>query len=148
VEKRLVIYDELAPLLNDVLCYFTYVGGWRDMSPPDVVALKRKIDKKVHLSAPLFSPAFYESCSAFQAVCFEMYGGWGKDATLRTQFERRKESRPDWKAEWDDCFSQKPSPPRDVRDAYQAVMAVMASDIGVNESFVIPPSGPVPSNRR
>ncbi len=148
VEKRLAIYDELAPMLNDVLCYFTYVGGWRDMSPTDVVGLKRKIDKKVHLSAPLFSPAFYEHCSHFLKTCFEMYGGWGKDATLRTQFERRKESRTDWKVEWDACFSPNTSLPSDVREAYQAVMAVMSSEIGVNERFIIPPSGPAPSGRR
>lgn len=37
IEKRLSIYDELAPLFNDLLCYFTYVGGWRDLNPPDVV---------------------------------------------------------------------------------------------------------------
>ena len=26
VERRLAIYDEIAPMLNDLLCYFTYVG--------------------------------------------------------------------------------------------------------------------------
>ena len=30
VEKRLAIYDDMAPAFNDLLCYFTYVGSWRD----------------------------------------------------------------------------------------------------------------------
>jgi len=54
IEKRLAIYDEIAPLINDVLCYYTYVGAWRDFDPPQIVALKRTIDRKIDLSAPLF----------------------------------------------------------------------------------------------
>lgn len=34
IEKRLAIYDDLAPQFNDLLCYFTYVGCWRDFDPP------------------------------------------------------------------------------------------------------------------
>ncbi|WP_077036777.1 hypothetical protein [Pelomonas sp. KK5] len=54
IEKRIAIYDDLAPLFNDLLCYFTYVGRWKEMSPPDVVALKRVVDKKIYMAAPLF----------------------------------------------------------------------------------------------
>ncbi|SFB41592.1 hypothetical protein SAMN04515620_1756 [Collimonas sp. OK607] len=66
VEKRLSVYEDLAPLFNDLLCYFTYVGCWRDLNPPDVVTLKRTIDKKIHIAAPLFSPQFFASSMAFQ----------------------------------------------------------------------------------
>ena len=37
IEKRLSIYDDLAPLFNDVLCYFTYVGAWRDIDPTKII---------------------------------------------------------------------------------------------------------------
>ena len=43
-----------APSLNDILCYFTYVGSWRDQDPPDVIRLKRSVDRKIYLPAPLF----------------------------------------------------------------------------------------------
>jgi hypothetical protein len=43
VEKRLSIYDDIAPLLNDNLCYFTYVGTWKTKTPPEVIASKRKL---------------------------------------------------------------------------------------------------------
>src|SRR5258708_2100639 len=62
IEKRLTVYDDLAPLLNDLLCFFTYIGAWKEMDPPTVVGLKRKVDKKLHLAAPLFSPRFFEAC--------------------------------------------------------------------------------------
>jgi hypothetical protein len=47
IEKRIAIYDDLAPHFNDLLCYFTFVGCWKDLTPPEVVKLKRAVDKKV-----------------------------------------------------------------------------------------------------
>lgn len=147
IEKRLDVYDDLAPDLNDLLCYFTFVGCWRDLDPPAVVAMKRKVDKKIHLASPLFSKQFFSSCMDFQNLCFETYSGWGRDALLRTTVARRKEARPrDWNGEWDKCFSEQPSDPRAVRAAYSAIMAVLSEDIGVHPGASVPPSGRVPSN--
>ena len=149
VEKRLGVYDDLAPQLNDLLCYFTYVGCWRDLDPPDVVALKRVVDKKVYLAAPLFSEEFFAACMAFQNLCFETYTGWGCDACLRTRFERRRDSsRKDWNPEWEGCFSSEAAEPAAVRAAHQRVMEAFSEDIGVHASFVVPLSGRVPSNVR
>jgi hypothetical protein len=149
IEKRLAIYDDLAPLLNDLLCYFTYVGCWKDLDPPSVVMLKRTIDKKVHLAAPLFSESFHTVCAEFQNLCFETYTGWGRDALLRTQWQRRKEARANgWKQEWVDCFTDSVSDPQIVRSAYRKVMEAFAVDIGVHPSFVVPHSGGVPGNIR
>jgi len=141
IEKRLSVYEDLAPLFNDLLCYFTYVGCWRDLDPLDVVALKRSIDKQIHVAAPLFSATFFEACMAFQDLCFETYNGWGQDALLRTEAFRRKEGRPqDWKAEWENCFSADAAEPNAVRTAYARVMKAFSEDIGVHAA-VIPQSG-------
>ena len=149
IEKRLSIYDELAPLFNDLLCYFTYVGCWKDLDPPVVVELKRTIDKKVHLAAPLFSDTFVSACMSFQNLCFETYSGWGRDALLKTKRERRKEARQnEWKTEWDNCFSEVVSEPKDVREEYHKIMESFAVDIGVNQTFKNPVSGIVPENIR
>jgi hypothetical protein len=147
IETRLKIYDELAPQLNDLLCYFTYVGCWKDLNPPEVIALKRTIDKKVFLAAPLFSESFFSACMEFQNLCFETYSGWGRDALLRAQFERREKARPnEWKAEWKECFSDSASDPKAIRAAYKEIMEAFAVDIGVHPSFVVPHSGRVPGN--
>lgn len=45
VEKRLYVYQELVPLLNDLLCYFTYVGNWKTHNPASIIELKRKLDR-------------------------------------------------------------------------------------------------------
>jgi hypothetical protein len=141
IEKRLAIYDDLAPHINDLLCYFTYVGLWRDLDPPEIVKLKRVIDKKIYLGAPLFSADFFVACMEFQNKCYETYNGWGRDASLKTKIKRRREARPDdWKPEWEELFSTTISEPDDVRNAYRHVMEVFARDIGVHASFVIPTS--------
>ena len=149
IEKRLAVYDDLAPHFNDLLCYFTYVGCWKELDPPAVVALKRTMDKKIHLAAPLFGPEFFGACKYFQDLCFETYGGWGKDAQLRTHFERRQEARPDdWKVEWNDYFSSEPSDPKAIKTAYVEVMKHFSADIGVHQAPTITHGGRIPNNIR
>lgn len=147
VEKRLAIYDDIAPLLNDLLCYFTYVGSWKDLTPPDVIQMKRILDKKMHLAAPLFSKSFFSSCMTFQNLCFETFTGWGRDALLRTQWKRRQEALEDsWKSDWNQLFSISTSDPKEIRKSYAKIMEAFATDIGVHPTFIIPPSGRIPAN--
>ena len=48
VEKRLQLYEEMAPRLNDILVFFLLVGHFREVTPPDVIKKKRNSDP--HLS--------------------------------------------------------------------------------------------------
>lgn len=149
IEKRLAVYDALAPDLNDILCYFTYVGCWRDLDPPSVVALKRTVDKKMYLAAPLFSDEFFRACMRFQELCYEPFAGWGRDALLRAKFERRKEARTkDWRSDWDTYFSANVSDPKDISDAYKCVMAAFARDIEVHSDFAMPLATRISANIR
>jgi hypothetical protein len=134
IEKRLAVYDSLAPKLNDVFCYFTYVGSWRDQSPPSIVALKRSIDKEIHLAAPLFSKEFFKALTAFQDACFETFTGWGRDACLRTDFARRQEHyRGNWESAWDSLFAKDVSTTASVKLSYANAMQAFSKDIGVHE---------------
>jgi hypothetical protein len=132
IEKRLSVYDDLAPLFNDLLCYFTYVGGWRDQKPADIVALKRVIDKKIYLAAPLFSSEFFKVCIEFQRLCFDAYNGLGVDAQLRTGHLRRKECwKGIWSDEWNGFFSNDKSEATAIEAAYVELMEVFSREIGV-----------------
>lgn len=149
VEKRLAIYDDLAPHFNDLLCYFTYIGKWRDLDPPEIVKLKRIMDKKIYLAAPLFSAEFFAACMAFQGLCYETYNGWGRDASLRTNSQRRSQARAkDWEIEWDEYFSANVADPHEIRSAYKRVMEAFAQEIGVHAAFAVPVSEKVPANVR
>lgn len=133
VEKRLLVYDSLAPKLNDLFCYFTYVGAWRDMPPTSVVGLKRSIDKEIHLAAPLFSKDFFLALTAFQDACFETFTGWGRDACLRTESGHRREHYPgEWQAAWDSLFTKNVSTTASVKLAYAHAMQAFSKDIGVH----------------
>jgi len=133
IEKRLDIYDDLAPLLNDNLCYFTYIGKWKEFSPVDIIQAKRVIDQKIYLAAPLFSPQFLEVCLAFQDLCYETFTGTGGDARLKTDFEKRKlYSFKPWEENWESCFSRQISDEHVIREAYQNLMDCFSDEIGIN----------------
>ena len=135
IDKRIAIYDSLASDLNDLLCYFTFVGIWKDLTPPEVVKMKRSVDKKIYLAAPLFSPRFLDACMAFMHLCYAPFQGWGLDAKMRTPAVRRKESAGHkWKKDWDECFSDDTSDPAEIRKAYQRIMQVFSDEIGIAPS--------------
>lgn len=148
VEKRLSIYDDLAPSLNDLLCYFTYIGRWKDLSPPEIIAWKRTIDRNLYLAQPLFSIEFFEACTHFIGLCFSTYKGWGSDAKLRTHFERRKQAHPNWQADWEESFADDPTDAKEIRSAYQRIMRIFTDDIGLNEETRGISAGRVPNNIR
>lgn len=147
IEKRLSIYDDIAPSLNDLLCYFSFIGCWKDLSPIEVVRLKRVLDKKIYLAAPLFSPQFYSACMDFMNLCYETYSGWGEDAKLKTKFERRKKAAGSkWQADWENAYSIMPSDPVAIRKAYQALMQCFSEEIGFRIEQDYLPLGRLPGN--
>lgn len=151
VEKRLSVFDELAPQLNDLLCYFTFIGCWKDLTPPEVIKLKRKIDRIVHINAPLFSEEFLNRYYDFVNLCYGTYAGWGKDAKLLTFSERRKAAAgASWEVQWNDCFADKSdcSDPEAVNTAYGALMSCFSNELGVGFDPDRVPSGRVPANVR
>src|SRR5262245_50752516 len=55
VKKRVELWDKLAGHLNDIYCYFLYVGHWKALAQPDIVSKKRELDKLVYANRPFFS---------------------------------------------------------------------------------------------
>ena len=134
IEQRLVIFKELSDPLNDLLCYFTYIGKWKEMTPPDVVALKRKLDKIAYVNAPLFPDQFLKCHNRFMAVCYDTHQGWGVDARLRTLTDHRRQAAGhDWNAAWDEHFSDSERCPKhaEILDAYKTYVSYIASALGV-----------------
>jgi hypothetical protein len=147
IEKRLDVYDDIAPLMNDLLCYFTYVGCWKELDPPDVVKLKRNLDKKVYLAAPLFPKSFFVACQRFENACFMTFGGWGQDAQLRTSTVRREAAhQKDWKVEWAKHFCTEQTDPKEIQLLYRAVMTEFASSFGDLNFMSSVTSSRIPAN--
>lgn len=141
IEKRLDQFEKVAPWLNDLFCYFTYVGGWKDLTPPKIIEKKRELDKEMHIHAPLFPAQLHDGYEAFMDTCFATYGGYGKDARLRTGYKIRKQVMgADWQTAWDDGFllgDVNDDPDRAAkgarREAYAALMAAFAAALGVSD---------------
>lgn len=136
IERRIQAYDELATPLNQLYCFFCYVGRWKALDPPSLIELKRHLDQMAHVSAPLFDRSFLQSYNALINLCFATFGRWGDDAKLRTLPDRRQEAiGANWNASWNGCFAAREdaSEPSDVQGAYAELMAYLAQAIGAIE---------------
>jgi hypothetical protein len=136
VERRIAAYDELAVPLNQLFCYFAYLGSWKEIMPPEVVAMKRAVDQCAHISAPLFDGKFLAVYNGFIDCCFATFGGWGEDAKLRTLTDRRRQAvGSEWEPSWDECFAEPTiaSSPEATRSAYTAVMTYLARAMGATQ---------------
>lgn len=139
IKARLEYYRILVPKMNDLMCYFTFIGSWKDLTPPQVVDLKRTLDREFYCAAPLFSDGVLTAYNEFMATCFETFGSWGRNARLRTGFGRRREAAgADWNPEWEDMFSaagadgiSEQSLVR-IRELYNTLISAFASDIELN----------------
>ncbi|MEM1368329.1 MAG: hypothetical protein AAGG02_09985, partial [Cyanobacteria bacterium P01_H01_bin.15] len=142
VEKRLEVYSELAPLLNDLYCYFDYIGQWKWEEPPKAMALKRAIDRLFHVHAHLFSNQFTNACYR----CIDLYfipgplNVYDSSARMRTDINRRKKlisaQGKQWESEWDELFS---SPDKitnfpKLLSSYRELMDNFANELGVKNS--------------
>jgi hypothetical protein len=136
IRTRLGYYDSLASQLNDLVCYFAFVGRWKEMSPLDVINKKRTLDQKFYVAVPLFSHAARDAYVAFMNRCFRDYGEWGRDALLITAYENRRQYYPgSWDVSWVSMFAysagQEVSPAeiKAVLSAYNQVLATLVLDI-------------------
>lgn len=59
VTQRLAIFTQLAPGLNRLLCFATFVGGWKEIQARDVIALKRQLDETMYANRVLFSDELF-----------------------------------------------------------------------------------------
>lgn len=128
-EKRMELYDRIGVKINEVFCYFWYVGKWKDMSPFDVLEKKRELDAVIHTYRPFFSDEFFALYRQFIQASFAEYAAMGEDAKLRTTLkDRAKRFRGEWKGEWDNMLTNEDNS-RDIRGAYESLLARLASEL-------------------
>jgi len=138
VEKRLLIFDQIAPGLNDLYCYVTFVGNWKELTPKQIVELKRTVDKTIYVNAALFPRFVIRSYNYFIHHCFRTYTGPGHDAKIRTRIvsddgDRRKYSSAPWQANWDEQFVDVSEvlPKEAVKNAYFALSRDLSVALGL-----------------
>jgi hypothetical protein len=83
VTRRLEIFSQVAPELNQLLCFATFVGRWKEIRPGEAIALKRRLDETMYANRVLFSDDLLAAYHTFMAIMFAMYAASDADARLR-----------------------------------------------------------------
>jgi len=137
VEKKLQLFDEIMPRLNDLYCFYNFVGNWKDITPGDVIAIKRALDKKINVYSAVLGNIFLEAYASFMKCAFETYVAEGADAKIRSVIsgydgDRKMHCSYQWKEEWDSLFPIPASYDKtEFQLRYAAVESAFQSAIGV-----------------
>jgi hypothetical protein len=138
IEKRLAIYDIIAPMLNKLLCFYTWKGSWKNISPGDVIAAKRELDQAVNVYRYLFDAEVYEAYEKYMGLLFETYTGPGSDAKIRAYIKAPDGDRTihctyEWDSNWVLRFSDANIPSKEqVRLQYHKLMQALRDSLGVH----------------
>lgn len=140
VAKRIQIYDDIAPRINAIVCFYSCVGDWKRMAPQDVLAHKRAVDRTMNINHALVSASTLSAHKAFMAEFFQTWIARGQDARLRADllFLQDEWGR-QWRRSWTPRISSVQPEDRDSRRAlaesqraaYDAFLLALARDIGV-----------------
>jgi hypothetical protein len=139
IESRLELYERMAPMLNDLFCFFLLVGHFDEVTPPEALSRKRDLDRIFHAHAPLFSAEFRDTYQRFIDACFLAFTGEARPAELRASREAQKRERSTWDDDWNDMFAQEaPEPVQTIADAYDDLMDEFAAEVGAPRAGRIP----------
>lgn len=137
VGRRVELHREMAPRLNDLFCYFAWVGHFRELDPPQIVDIKRALDRIYYTNEHLFSAEFRAAYQSFMDARFRHWQAPGADAKQITSRKRLGVERgaAPWTSAWDSLFVPEPGNLAEVvarqRDTYEHVMTAFARDLGV-----------------
>ncbi len=143
LKARIQYYKELAPDLNVLMCYMTFIGRWRDMSPEEAVETKRRLDSKFFCASPLFSDSVREAYTNMMDMYFLTFNDWGDDAKiLSSGFRRRQAWRHEipWRSSWDGMFTKEDTDVIsaqelwDLRGRYDRLIASIVRDLDLTRA--------------
>jgi len=130
LRKRLQLFEEVAPKLNDIFCFFQAVGHWADLSPEEVIKRKRAIDRSIQVNRYLFRSDFWNAYQRFEQSHFDMFAAVGQPARLRLDMPYIRERVGDhFKSEWLPFTSGKLGNHDEQREHYQALMHILGNEV-------------------
>ncbi|MCK9900148.1 hypothetical protein CC117_12585 [Parafrankia colletiae] len=111
VERRIIFVDAVSARLNDLYCYYLWIGGWKEISPAEIITWKRELDRTFNINRPFLTQSCLDSYQAFIRTLFETYAAPGRDALLRTTIRSPNGDRSaayprTWQASWNAMFAR------------------------------------------
>jgi hypothetical protein len=134
VTRRLEIFGQLAPGLNQLLCFATFVGGWKEIQPRQAITIKRQLDETMYANRVLFSNQLFAAYRQFMATLFAMYSATGADAQLRAPIESKWGDRrklPWWDESMAALFATTDASLDDIQTAYDQLAERFRADLYV-----------------
>lgn len=139
IERLLELHAEMAPLMNDLHCFFQVVGNFRDISPPTLIVKKRRLDKIYFVNKHLLSHPFREAYDEFLGECFDQSARPGEDAPIRmsVQWLAGERGTARWDRGWEGMFIEEPGISESMRlssrqrDKYEKAMDAFAEQLGL-----------------
>ena len=104
IEKRVEIYARIGPKLNDILDFFCYSGNWKDLTPIDMLRIKKELDQEINTYTPLFSGDLRKKYFGFIHLCFVSHSGWEHKEKIKSLYEIRQEHYVEWNDDWIQFF--------------------------------------------
>lgn len=135
VTRRVELFTQVAPKLNQLLCFATFVGRWKEITPENATALKRDLDEIMFANRMLFSDELFVAYQSFMASLFDMYASTDADALLRAQIATALGDRRNL-AWWEDAMASRFSATNsstigEVQATYDALGQQFRSDLYV-----------------
>ena len=130
VEKRIAVFDEVAPEYNDLLTYLLYWGPWQKVSPVEIIAKKGQLDKKIYIYSWLFAGDIVGAHNELMSVCFRMRPNEGLPLVIRSAAGSRR-GAPGWDPAWDQMFTGEDSRARapQITSAYEQMLRAITSEL-------------------
>jgi hypothetical protein len=130
---RSEIYKQVGGDLNDIYSYLAFVGDWKNLTPDDVIARKRAVDKTMYTYKPFFSKELFATYELFMDEAFKTYGEPGTDAQIRSHIvtedgDRRKHAKKPWDTAWEGRFTKERNKDAQ-RKAYDRFLEQLARDL-------------------
>ena len=129
---RSEIYKTVGGDLNDIYSYLSFVGGWKEHTPLEIIMKKRAVDKAMYTYKPFFTDELFSTYNKFMDEAFAPFGEPGKDAKIRSDIKTADGDRTihskDWKPEWEDRFTKERNK-AEQREAYLKFLDQLANDL-------------------
>lgn len=136
ISKKIELYDNMMPKLNDILCYFNQYGTYKDYTPLEIIKLKRELNKTFYTNKSFLPKSLQKEYIKFiDTLCFEPYGGsWDSRLRMNAVYNRRGyiEQHGDslWNEQWNKkLFTGEKSDRITISKSYDKIMTLFVDDI-------------------
>ena len=130
LRKRLALFEDIAPKLNDIYCFYQSIGHWSELTPEEIIRRKRAVDRSIQINRYLFQSDFWDAYKDFEQAHFEMFSAPGQPARLRLDLDHVKKLTGSlFKPEWTAFASAKPGDHAEQQRGYQALMSLLGKEV-------------------